>query len=227
MVSEAYATFVPGVTSLIADGAIENAQLKNEPMPEYQEYQTDSYPIQFGCTITIAGGPIFPFGADLGPFRSKQDAKVVAAKEAVLWLRGAGLLQTPVKRQKPNTRPGHHLLSDRTGLTQAVGGFDIDTEKSDSPSSLPQQVHNLVAALGFRQPRWDLQRSSTYSGEVPATGVLFDMAAHFNEEDVAAEPKLAGSIGKVERIYGKKNAKEECCKKVLPLLKEIQRSRSP
>ena len=98
---------------------------------------------------------------------------------------------------------------------------------ADAPISLRQLVHDLVASLGFRQPRWPSQTVNTTStGEVLAgPAVLVNMAAYFNEEDVAAEPRLAGPIGQVERIYGHKKAEEECCRKVLPLLEEIQRSR--
>ena len=87
-------------------------------------------------------------------------------------------------------------------------------------------MHNLVASLGFQTPRWHHQKSAAASG-VPlvADSAFVDMALYFHEVDVAVEPGLAGPVGKVERVFGLKRAKEECCKKVLPLLEEIQRSR--
>ncbi|TKA39107.1 hypothetical protein B0A54_09704 [Friedmanniomyces endolithicus] len=49
-----------------------------------------------------------------------------------------------------------------------------------------------------------------------------DMAAYFNMLDVQKDSRLAGPIGKVERVFGKKQAKEQCCEKVLSFLKELK-----
>ena len=132
----------------------------------------------------------------------------------------------PMKRQKKKSPSPEAAQSGtgNTGLTQVVNAFKMD---ADSPASFRHLVHNLVAQLGFQQPRFDSQPvSSTSTGEsLSGANVLFNVAAYFKEDDVAVEPRLKGAIGQVERIYGRKKAQEACCQKLQPLLEDIKRRR--
>ncbi|KAK3723235.1 hypothetical protein LTR37_001958 [Vermiconidia calcicola] len=207
---------------------LENAQQKKSFMPTYQEYRTETFPTMFSCSVSVAGGPLSPFG-DKNLFKTKQDARAAAAREAVLWLRSAGLLQqSSVKRQKADT-PENVRPTGQTGLTQAVADVDMGTEAAATPSttslSLPQQVHNLAVSLGFHQPQFRGYASnlSTHGEPVPDGLPFHDMEARFDERDIAREPKLAGPIGKVERVHGFRNTRNACCEKVLLVLEDIKR----
>lgn len=60
---------------------------------------------------------------------------------------------------------------------------------------------------------------------MPREGAFVDMWAVFGERDVRSEPALAGEVGRVENVFGKKAAKEECWQEVLMVLEGIQGER--
>ncbi|KAK3710692.1 hypothetical protein LTR37_010111 [Vermiconidia calcicola] len=208
---------------------LENAQQKKSFMPTYQEYRTETFPTTFSCSVSVAGGPLSPFGGKT-LFKAKQDAKAAAAREAVLWLRSAGLSQqSSVKRQKANS-PENIRPTGQTGLTQAIADVEMGRKSppTTTPLSLPQQVHNLAVSLGFHQPQFrsDLSSTANLRDGAPEGLPFYDMEARFDERDIAGEPKLAGPIGRVERVYGSKPARNACCEKVLLVLEDIQRRKN-
>ncbi|EMC98934.1 hypothetical protein BAUCODRAFT_385575 [Baudoinia panamericana UAMH 10762] len=196
--------------------------------PTYSESRTTSNPTLFSCTLALTGCSLAapPFGFKERLYPCLTDARRAAAREAVLWLRSQGEVVTdPQAASAKRTmtipaepEPGH------TGGTQSLAKVDLNGG-SDLP--MTQQVHNLVASLGLHQPSFVAHSSEPptviTSNENP--GAFVSMAAHFAERDVKAEPRLAGPIGKVERVYGKKKAKELCCREVLQLLLDVERSR--
>lgn len=48
------------------------------------------------------------------------------------------------------------------------------------------------------------------------------MYTQFIPKDFEKEPKLAGEVGKVSHIFGKKNAKTACAREVIRVLQEIK-----
>ena len=201
----------------------EYSQKPHRDMPLYGESGTTTAPFLFGCTVQVSDGPLTAFGVDLGPFTTKREAKVMAAREAVLWLRGHGKLsEATTKRQKTENISSAASLAGSTGLTQAVGS--VNMEAKGSVTSAAQRVHMLANTLGLHQPRYDMQPSQTTSGAT-IPGVSFcDVVAYFDDRNLKAYPMLAGAIGRVERVFGKQKAKEACCEKVLSVLEEIKRS---
>ena len=189
-------------------------QEKQFNLPVYHESRTETKPVHWACTVNIAEDSEKKFGANFGPFTSKKEAKAAAAADAVQWLRAQGKLpQAPIKRLKTS------------GSLPGLIYLDPDVKAEDT-ASLPQRVHDLVASLGFLQPRWESTSSQTAGGEPGhENGAFHDMAAFFDESAVAKEPRLAGPLGLVEHVYGIKHAKNACCQKVLPLLEEIKFSR--
>jgi len=170
--------------------------------------------------VRIAEGPLTLFGSETELYPSKPEAKKAAARDAVTWLRDQGKMATPVKCQR--TVEDAPLLPEQTGLTQLVA--DINVEAPD-PTSLPQRVHELVVSLGFSQPSFDSHPSLPPGGEfAKSSGAFVDMAANFSAKDVEKDPRLAGPIGKVEHVHGKKTAREMVCRELLPLLEEIKAS---
>lgn len=202
------------------------AQIRHMSLPEYTEARTDTTPIQFACTVRIADGPLTQFGSESELYSSKTNAKKAAARDAVLWLRSQSRIPAapPVKRLKMEDVPSP-LNPGQTGLTQLVN--DIDVDAADD-TSLPQRVHELAASLGLSQPTFESHRSLPPPGVelLPGqVGAFISMAVHFNARDVEAEPRLAGTVVKVENVYGKKKARELCCIELLRVLEEIKHSK--
>lgn len=151
-------------------------------------------------------------------------AEKVAAREAVLWLRSHGRLDPNVdfhnhdtKRRK-STDTANVLSSGETGLTQtllpALSVGPSDPVKDESPGNM---AHYLAVALGFHTP-------TIQHAQVDDT-VFVDTWAEFDLRDTRVEPRLAGQVGKVERIFGKKVGKEMCWREVLKVLDEIRQTR--
>ena len=90
-----------------------------------------------------------------------------------------------------------------------------------------EKVHRKVLSLGLtQQPRYDSRPSVPPSAAASTeVGAFVNMWAIFHEHDVAREPLLAGSVGEVRNVFGKKNAKEMCCKEVMVVLDRIAKER--
>jgi hypothetical protein len=201
----------------------EYCQGKKLPQPIYQEYVTESNPVQFVCSAQISQSPQTPFGMGTGPFSTKKDAKVAAAKEAVCWLRANNhMRQPPPKRIKVERDSPPVTLPDRTSLTQAVQDVDLNLHQKDS-QPLTSRLHDLVAVLRLRCPRFVATPCKTPSGAAAVPGMaVYQAALHFDEYDSKRIPRLAGPIGRVDGIYGQKKAKEACYEQAVQLLEQIQ-----
>ncbi|KAK5748838.1 hypothetical protein LTS12_021076 [Elasticomyces elasticus] len=208
-------------------GTLQNyTQAYKLPMPDFTELRTPYAPHLFSCTVKLASS-LAIFGSETTFYSNKSTAKKAAAREAVLWIRSQGFVfkeaqvtgGPSVKRRKSGDNEPAAAVPGITGLTQVMQ--DIDMNKL-SHLSLPQQVHEVVALMGFSQPEWrsELSANGAYGSS------FVDMAAFWGVKDVQAEPRLAGPVGKVEKIFGRKQAKEQCCKEVLQFLEELRRSRS-
>lgn len=207
--------------------AVDHAQAKHTPLPEYTEARSFTIPIQFACKVRIADGPLTPFGSDDDLYPSKQEAKRAAAREAVLWLRDQCKMPAALlfKRQRTEDTQSP-LRPDQTGLTQVMN--DVDLPTSDT-TPLPQRVHEAVAALGFSPPIWKTRPSMPPPGTVlqpeQSGGAFVCMAVHFSDRDVESEPALAGTVVKVDNVFGKKKARELCCRELLHVLDQIKGKR--
>ncbi|KAH9823759.1 hypothetical protein Tdes44962_MAKER04503, partial [Teratosphaeria destructans] len=219
-------------------GTLQNyvqAHVRGYVVPDYTVYETKGNKPQFACTVTFPGAPLTPFGSTTELWPSKSEARKAAAREAVLWLRSQGadvraaqVLPTPAcKKRKQTGTPPQVIEADEnfTGSTQALTEVDVNAIGSDS---LPQRVHNMVALLGFTQPAWDTKPSLPPPGTLArdqSLGGFVDMACVFIAKDAEKEPRLAGRIGEVKNVYGRKKAKEMCCLEVLRVLEGIKQSR--
>ncbi|KAK5121283.1 hypothetical protein LTR85_005449 [Meristemomyces frigidus] len=205
----------------------DHAQIKHLPLPEYTEARSFTIPIRFACSVRIADEPLTPFGSDDDLYPSKQEAKRAAAREAVLWLRSQGRMPAamPAKRLKTVDAPSP-LGPGQSGLTQLVRGMDVDAAEA---TTLPQRVHEIVASLGFSPPVWDCRPSMPPPGAQlqpdQTGGVFVSMSVRFNDRDTENEPMLQGTVAKVDNVFGKKKARELCCRELLHVLEQVKRSR--
>ncbi|KAK5688444.1 hypothetical protein LTS10_000422 [Elasticomyces elasticus] len=208
-------------------GSLQNyTQAHKLPMPDYTEFRTPYPPHLFSCTVRVANS-LALFGSETTLYSSKSAAKKAAAREAVLWVRSQGAVFPEaqvtggplMKRRKSGDLYPAAAVSGMTGLTQVMQ--DVDVNKL-SHLSLAQQVHEVVASMGFSQPQWH----SKPSGNGAYGPSWVDVSAIFSKTDVSREPRLAGEICTVEKVFGKKQGKEECCKRVLVFLEELKRGRS-
>jgi hypothetical protein len=98
--------------------------------------------------------------------------------------------------------------------TQSLQEVDINAQ-CNVPAT--EQMQLLAAALGFSCP---------YFKVLPENNSAFvTMYAGFAERDVVKEPRLKEPIGKVEHVFGKKAAKQLCCKEILRVLQQIESER--
>ncbi|CAD0101098.1 unnamed protein product, partial [Aureobasidium mustum] len=89
----------------------------------------------------------------------------------------------------------------------------VQPTPSPSASSL---VPTLCAELNITPPTYKLAQTSALTPD------FWDGEARF---DHAVEPCLHGAVGKVERVYGKKNAKDKVVQQVLEVLESVKQQR--
>lgn len=197
----------------------EYSQKNKYEYPEYEDFTTDTAPYLFASTVLLPGTRVTKFASTAGPFKSKADAKAAVAKEAVLWLRARGRIPPSLpKRLNPDVVHPSNAASPISPLQNTDAPIDTTSTEGMSPA---QRLHHLVASLGFHQPRFDCQRAQAKDGEASAGVPLYDAAIYFDARAVQLEPRLAGPIGKVERVLGQKKAKTACCERALPLLEQV------
>lgn len=212
------------VLSVLADYVQQNHLYA---MPKYTEYQTESQPFKFACTLQVPGISSSCFGSKTDLYPSKKEARKAAAREAVLWLRSQGQLATPASSGDCKSMLSNKLQdvtplpsgTDHMAVIKSVQHIGVDAKYD---LSLPEQVRRLALALGFTQPAFEFQPCvHTHQG---LEGFV-NVEAYFTEEDVRREPRLKGPVGRIESVYSKKTAKEMCCQEVLRLLEENRESR--
>lgn len=161
------------------------------------------------------------FGSPTTPFASKRAAKAASARDAVRWLRSAGHLGAP-GTSPPRKKARHSLDTLINGITTNSnhdtastidGSTTAPTLEFPTTATAAQQVHTLSHYLGLQSPEYRFSVD-------PDENFLYNGAAWF----VDATGALAGPLGMVEGVFGKKAAKEECAKEVVKVLRaEIAR----
>ncbi|RMY37297.1 hypothetical protein D0865_13410 [Hortaea werneckii] len=209
----------------------EYTQANRQGSPIYEDSRTIATPIRFACTVRIEDMLGTPLGSSTDFYQSKQEAKRAAAREAVLWLRSQGKMRpappSVSKRLKLDQPSAMELPTESTGLTQLVSDADLNPGTKTTSAA---RLHELAAVLGFRSPIYESHPSVPPPGkELDAhemNSAFVDMYVRFSDQDVQKDSRLAGPLGKVEHVHGRKTAKEQCCREVVRILEEIQRERA-
>lgn len=170
-------------------------------VPEYIEDSNYSLSFpRFTCAVLIPEDPQqFGGGQDAITFAAKKPAKQFAAKKAIDWLIANNYMPADGSVRFPKPKP-----SSRCNLNSPL---------SPGVISYAAQVPLLCHRLGFCVPRYIIEPIS------PASP-LYNAHADFGND-----PRIDGIVGEVRHIYGKKKAKEEVAKIVVPFLKNIERLR--
>ncbi|KAF2720687.1 hypothetical protein K431DRAFT_225919 [Polychaeton citri CBS 116435] len=187
-------------------------QKKALPTPHFQEYEANCREAQvnglcqagrmYAVALTVPSVPHI-FGGEKALFPSKQVARRHAAKEAVIFLRGNGLLEA-----SPNQESSKPFSSPQETASAAA------------------QVVDLALSLGFSQPQYNFTPSSPPPKAIVNNPSAFVTAtATFLSQDVSRCPRLQGNLCEVSNVFGKKRAKEDCARKVLALLQDIRETR--
>ncbi|KEQ74498.1 hypothetical protein M436DRAFT_43867, partial [Aureobasidium namibiae CBS 147.97] len=198
----------------------EFCQGRSIPQPEYLIYELG--PQRFGATCTFLSAT---HNDQNLAFSSKKIAKTAAARTAVLALREEGVLKarcaTVVSSVAPAVPAFGGSLPFATAASTpkvpvsstAAAALATPTTASPSASSL---VPTLCAELNIAPPTYVLSPTSVQTPD------FWDGAAKFEH---AIDPCLRGAVGKVERVYGKKNAKDKIVQQVLEVLEGVKQQR--
>jgi hypothetical protein len=171
--------------------------------PIYQPYNLITQ--TFASTVVIGQRPTEPFGNPSTTYASKRAAKAAAARDAVFWLRAEGLLPAAGAGSRKKFRSGSSTDIIAFPLTDSSS---LSLPPHDPNTSYASQVQTLAHGLGLQSPEYRL---------VPAPNTaLYSGAAYFSNGTGA----LAGAVGVVRMVYGRKVAREECAKAVELLLRE-------
>ncbi|KAK5201383.1 hypothetical protein LTR16_002870 [Cryomyces antarcticus] len=175
----------------------------------------------FACECAIAPRSHTPFGSATVTHSTKKAARKAAAREAVEWLREKGEIPRPGEGP-PNKR----LKKNNSSAAAAVPA----AAPPPVVTNYTQQVNEMCALLGFGAPDYRIYpsvpsaiTSPTPSNNSPLTtniSTLFSGAAYFPQD-----PDLAGPIGAVRAIYGRRAAREECARLVLEALGAVKKAR--
>lgn len=203
--------------SVSSNTITEFCQGRTIPQPEYLIYELG--PQRFGATCTLLSAT---HNDQNLAFSSKKAAKTAAARAAVLALREEGVLKaryaTAVSTVAPAVPAFGGSLPSATAASSpkmplSSAAPATPTTASPSASSL---VPTLCAELNITPPTYVLVQTSVQTPD------LWDGAAKFEH---AIDPCLRGAVGKVERVYGKKNAKDKIVQQVLEVLEGVKQQR--
>lgn len=172
---------------------------------------------QFSCTLRLQARPHHTFGSENSRCSTKAEAKRLAAKDAVDWLRIVDLVPSSISEMTSKRRKSTEDGQAHTGLSQQVSRLNTD----QSPA---QRVVDLSLQLGLSQPTFDMKPCALQEGGSVVRG-LFVCTAIYLEQDVQSEPRLRGPLCETPRVYGQKTAKQSCCKALIVLLEEIEAER--
>ncbi|KAF1347521.1 hypothetical protein BDV97DRAFT_299353 [Delphinella strobiligena] len=184
------------------------------PAPVFKDYQrgNDAF-FSTTCTMILPDRGDITFGDATSFYSSKKAAKVVAAKEVVVFLREQGALPSaPIAAASMTASDLVDSLNPSYTLPASQNGDSTDSDPNGV--SVTVQVINLCRILNLPQPHYK------YDPSEDMTSNFLDSAAYF-----PGEPDLRGPIGRVERVFGRKKAKEECAKRVLLVLEELKARR--
>ncbi|KAI9754774.1 MAG: hypothetical protein M4579_004559 [Chaenotheca gracillima] len=174
-----------------------------------ETYKDFSVGSQFACEVRIPERPEPEpsFGGRNVVFPNKKAAKLNAAREACEWLRREGHLRRP-SAAVGSGQSGTALKMPAAGLANCakVDGKVITLARG---ATFAQKVGDLYPILGFHAPGYRLESD-------PKMPMIWSGAAYFPDD-----PILQGPLGEVRNVYGKKDAKEQCARAVLEVLKAV------
>ncbi|KAK8204412.1 hypothetical protein M8818_005141 [Zalaria obscura] len=168
-------------------------------LPEYKEYQVGSkfYTL---CKLKQFSGQ--QFGTSEKLFLSKKAAKASAAREAVLSLRAQGHLPANAQSKKATIPATSIEDSTSPGAQDAGPAHSSDTNSLEVEPSYTASIPPICTLLGLNPPQY------AWTPDPQAAGFISG-AAYFKGE---THSKLQGPVGEVRRVYGKKNARDQCAK---------------
>lgn len=190
-------------------------QTASTPPPKFLEYQGATDVIfSATCSISMPGSNEIVFGDPTSYCTTKKAARAQAARDAVLYLRDKHLLPTE------GLKSGIHTPADvsrkRTPLGELPASDNAQNDIDDPSYSPSSQVPVMQQILALCRTMRVVCPAFTYTPD-PQCPAFMSAAAFF-----PGESDLQGPIGFVERVFGKKKAKEECAKRVLVVLGELR-----
>jgi hypothetical protein len=207
------------ISSILPDSSDNNTEFCQGcsiEQPEYLIYDLGRQ--RFGATCTILSQTHNDQNA---AFSSKKVAKTSAARAAVLALREEGVL-TKRSATAPSlvapfqAAPTIPAFGTPLPSPVAVVANTPTTLPTPSPPSASSLIPSLCASLNITPPTYKLTQTSLQTPD------FWDGEARF---DHAIEPCLRGAVGRVERVYGKKNAKNQVVQRVLEVLAGVKMQR--
>ncbi|THY04571.1 hypothetical protein D6D02_07917 [Aureobasidium pullulans] len=204
-------------SNVMSDNITEFCQAGGRDQPEYSVYELG--PQRFGATCSILGQTHHDQDA---AFSSKKLAKTAAARATVFALREEGVLRKPAlhTRSAHAVAPAVPAFGTPLPVPSKIGPAAAGTppvQPSPSPSPAASSlIPALCTALNIAPPTYKLTQTSALTPD------FWDGEARF---DHAVEPCLRGAVGRVNRVYGKKNAKDQIVEKVLVILQGVKEQR--
>lgn len=129
----------------------------------------------------------------------------------------AGPLPIPESQPQPIKRPSEStngvLSPPLKRKTKGTNGT-VDVEDEDLPAT--QRVQALCHRMGLNAPRYDLTPAD------PRVNYLFNGHPDFGDDEV----DFPEGLGRVTRVAGKENARQEIAELVLAHLREVYRERA-
>lgn len=201
----------PSILPGMSNNSTEFCQGRAIDQPEYTIFELGQQ--RFGATCTILNHTHHDQNA---AFSSKKIAKTAAARAAVLALREEGVLTKHSTHARSTVAP--LVPAFGTPVPPPVATVITSTPKAQpTPSpSASSLVPTLCAELNITPPTYKLVQTSSLTPD------FWNGEARF---DHAVEPCLRGAVGKVERVYGKKNAKDKVVQQVLKVLESVKQQR--
>jgi hypothetical protein len=170
-------------------------------MREQQRRGLSVSPENFSCVLNIQARPLYDFGSEEEFFQTKVEAKRVATRSAVLWLRSTGLLSESTDEI-------------RTGLTKQVS--EMATEKSTAQLMVD---HSLW--LGLSPPSFEIRPAGDLIGRS-----FYVCTARYLDGDSRRVPQLEGPLCQTSPVFGQRNAKKMCCEALVVLLERVVAERT-
>lgn len=202
---------------------VEYAQKHRHLPPQFQFFEATMHseqrlglsnnPKQFACTLRIEARSDYAFGSEDRLTSSKAEAKRLAAREAVLWLRDAGLVKESSVTKQPSKRRKSVQDEHHGGSTRSI-------TKLDPGQSPAQRVVEYSLQLGFTQPRYESAACTPPPGSCVGSS-FYTVAAHYSEQDIEREPRLKGPLCQTPAVFGQKRAKDMCSRALVDLLESL------
>ena len=163
-------------------------------------------PCQYSCVLNLQAQPLYDFGSKEEFFQTKKEARRVAARSAIIWLRTIGLLPEP---ETDNATRHKSIDESLTGLAQ-------EAPTMPSEKSAAMLVVDYTLRLGLTSPQFDIRPAGDQVGQN-----FYVCTAHYLDQDSRRVPQLEGSLCQTPPVFGSKNAKKMCCEALVVLLERV------